>query len=221
MSQPSAEDAFYHAAMLYQCVDESNDAQVSNVIDCCERALAEGLTGHFAIVCHAMLGRIFRVRASGEDDELRRRLRHTGLAGSLAAARAIEEYEAALRLDAAQPDRCDTDPEKCELSFSLWAHPVHLACVRLLETHVPPSPGGDLISFIRLELVRLVEGAGRMARRRTGRAGVSGTHEPPCDHTKAVVVSIDSKSAGCPAGASEPAPGAPGACEGARAATRR
>jgi len=102
-----AESTFEHAVQLWGA--NNSEAQEERVIELCQKALSMGLSGTFAVACHAMLGRIFVVKAVREDEGLTR-LREKGLSASVSAARAMEENEAALKLDTTLPDRFFTDP---------------------------------------------------------------------------------------------------------------
>jgi hypothetical protein len=107
MSQgQSAESTFEQAVQLWGT--NSSESQEARVIELCQKALSMGLSGKFAVACHAMLGRIFVVKAMREDEGLTR-LREKGPSASVSAARAMEENEAALKLDATLSDRFFTD----------------------------------------------------------------------------------------------------------------
>jgi hypothetical protein len=108
MSQgQSAESTFEQAVELWGA--NNSEAQEARVIELCQKALSMGLSSKFAVACHAMLGRIFVVKAMREDEGLTR-LREQGLRASVSAARAMEENEAALKLDTTLQDRFFTDP---------------------------------------------------------------------------------------------------------------
>jgi hypothetical protein len=108
MSQgQSAESTFEQAVQLWGA--SNSEAQEARVIELCQKALSMGLSGKFGVACHALLGRIFVVKAVREDEGLTR-LREKGPGASVSAARAMEENEAALKLDATLQDRFFTDP---------------------------------------------------------------------------------------------------------------
>ena len=95
---------------LYELADTSNDTQLAKVIELLERA-QKGLTDKFSVGCHAMLARIFVIKAIREDDEMLKALRNSGLSASRSAARAMREIEAALKRVATLSDRYFADPE--------------------------------------------------------------------------------------------------------------
>lgn len=108
MSQgQSAESTFEQAVQLWGA--NNSESQEARVIELCQKALSMGLSGKFAVACHAMLGRIFVVKAMREDEGLTR-LREKGPSASVSAARAMEDNEAALKLDTTLSSRFFTDP---------------------------------------------------------------------------------------------------------------
>jgi len=81
---------------------------------------------------HAMLGRICVVKAMREDEGLTR-LREKGPSASVSAARAMEENEAALKLDATLPDRFFADPANRAMCLHVGFHSVYLGLPLLLH----------------------------------------------------------------------------------------
>ena len=110
MSDKSGIDILQDAMRLYELADTSNDTQLAKVIELLERA-QKGLTDKFSVGCHAMLARIFVIKAIREDDEMLKALRNSGLSASRSAARAMREIEAALKRDATLSDHYFADPE--------------------------------------------------------------------------------------------------------------
>jgi hypothetical protein len=108
----SAQDTFEQAVQLWATKD--SEAEEVKVVELCQKALSMGLSGKFAVACHAMLGRVFVVKAMREDEGLTR-LREKGPSASVSAARAMEENEAALKLDTTLSDRFFTDPVNREM----------------------------------------------------------------------------------------------------------
>ena len=102
-----AESTFELAVQLWGA--GNSESQEARVIELCQKALSMGLSGKFAVACHAMLGRILVVKGVREDEGLKR-LREQGPSASVSAARAMEENEAALKLDATLSDRFFADP---------------------------------------------------------------------------------------------------------------